>query len=383
MGDCIVLAGRRDEKRMVKTMNKKSQNLAAGTVLMAGMGLGLMTGGPSAIAALTLPALPAGCQIIRNELHPVQNTLRVESGTPVYGAVGPQQTSFLQVGVRCDGSLNVPLTLELIATGSPDWQGPGRDVIPTVVKDVGLRLYAQGEASGGNCSPAGWLGAGTGEWKCTLPAGTEGEKTLSLQLAAQVVKTGDNTPLQSGEPLLPAKGGDVQLSVDGVQVPLLSSGVVAPVLVTPVSCTIDGGNSTKIDFGAVRRKTDDEYDWKGNELASARQTLSVTCLPAPTDKATYGVSVSYNGTFLPPSRVSFLTTSISDLFVEGVFFNTDGRRTTIKYGQGQSLPLPFDAGSGHFTGQVDWSLMNYSKTGQAPDEYGSFTAIATYTVDVN
>lgn len=364
-------------------MNKKSQNLAAGTVLMAGVGLGLMTGGPSAIAALTLPTLPAGCQIIRNELHPVQNTVRVEPGTPAYGVIGPQQTPLLQVEVRCDGPLSAPLTLGLNTTGSPDWQGPGRDIIPTRVKDVGLRLYAQGESRGGTCSSAGWQGAGTGEWKCTLPAGAEGERMLSLQVAAQMVKTGDNTPLQSTEALLPVKGSDVQLSVDGVSVPLLSTGAVAPVLVTPVSCTIDSGNSTKIDFGTVRRKTDGDYDWSGNELARARQTLSVTCLPAPTDKATYGVSVSYNGTFLPPSHVHFLTTSISDLFVIGDYFTTPGSTTQILFGQGQNLPLLFDPGTGCFTGSVDWILLNYSKTGLAPEEYGSFTAIATYTVDVN
>ncbi|EBV3524788.1 hypothetical protein DOC41_21945, partial [Salmonella enterica subsp. enterica serovar Manhattan] len=137
---------------MVKMRKQKSQSLAAGTVLAAGLGLGLMSGGPSAMAALILPALPAGCQIIRNELHPVQNTFRVEPGTPVYGAIGPQQTPILQVGVRCDGPLSTPLTLGLNTTGSLDWQGPGRDIIPSGVKDVGLRLYAHGEADGGTCS---------------------------------------------------------------------------------------------------------------------------------------------------------------------------------------------------------------------------------------
>ncbi|EBN6689168.1 type 1 fimbrial protein [Salmonella enterica subsp. enterica] len=362
-------------------LKQKSQSLAVGTVLVAGVGLGVMTGGPSAMAALTLPALPAGCQIIRNELHPVQNTFRVEPGTPVYGVIGAQQTPFLQVDVRCEGPLSTPMTLGLNTAGSPDWQGPGRDIIPTGVKDVGLRLYARGEARGGTCSPAGWLGAGAGEWKCTLPAGTEGEKMLSLQVAAQVVKNGDNTPLQSTEALLPAKGGDVQLSVDGAQVPLLNSGAVAPVLVTPVTCTIESGKNDTIDFGQVRRNTGGDYNWSGNLLTLVHQPLSVSCQPAPTDKATYQVSISYNGTVYSGGK-TFLKTSISDLFISGEL-QSGGSSHQIEFNQGQSLPLTFDAGTGHFTGNVDWALMNYSKTGQVPEEYGNFTATATYTVDVN
>lgn len=363
-------------------MNKKSQNLAAGTVLIAGGGLGLMTGGSSAIAALTLPPLPTSCQIIRNELHPVLNTVRVEPGTPVYGVIGPQQTPLLQVEVRCDGPLSAPLTLGLNTTGSPDWQGPGRDIIPTRVKNVGLRLYAQGESHGGTCSSAGWQGAGTGEWMCTLPAGAEGEKRFSLQVAAQMVKIGDNTPLQSTESLLPRKGSDVQLSVDGTPVPLLSTGVVAPVLVTPVSCTIERGKNDTIDFGSVHRNPRGDYIGQGNELAMISQSLSVRCQPIPTDGATYQVSVTYNGSPYS-SEKEWLTTSISDLFVKGVFSNADGKTSTVEYGQGQRLPLSFDSVSGRFTGAVDWILLNYSKTGLVPEEGGSFTAIATYTVDVN
>ncbi len=367
---------------MIKMLRQKFQSLSGVTVLAAGLGPVLVTGGPSAIAALTLPALPAGCQIIRNELHPVQNTFRVEPGTPAYGVIGPQQTPFLQVGVRCDGPLRTPLTLGLNTTGSPDWQGPGRNILPTRVKDVGVRLYAQGEARGGTCSQSGWLSAGTDNWKCTLPADTEGEMILSLQVAAQVVKTGDNTPLQSSEALLPAKGGDVQLSVDSASAPLLSTGVVAPVLVTPVSCTIESGKNDTIDFGQVRRNTSGNYDWSGNQLVVARQSLSVSCLPVPTDGATYQVSISYNGNPYPP-RKSWLITSISDLFVAGDFVNADGGTSVVEYGQGQRLPLSFDSISGRFTGTIDWALINYSKNGQAPEEYGNFTAIATYTVDVN
>ncbi|EAA5301825.1 type 1 fimbrial protein, partial [Salmonella enterica subsp. enterica] len=210
---------------------------------------------------------------------------------------------------------------------------------------------------------------------------TEGEKTLTLQVAAQVVKTGDNTPLQSTEALLPAKGGDVQLSVDGAQVPLLNSGAVAPVLVTPVTCTIESGKNDTIDFGQVRRNTGGDYNWSGNLLTLVHQPLSVSCQPAPTDKATYQVSISYNGTVYS-GRKTFLKTSISDLFISGELLS-EGSSHLIEFNQGQSLPLTFDAGTGHFTGNVDWALMNYSKTGQVPEEYGNFTATATYTVDVN
>ncbi|EJH4367573.1 hypothetical protein QNC13_003139 [Salmonella enterica] len=381
----VVLAGRRNEKRMMKIMNKKSQNLVAVTVQIAGVGLGLMTGVPSAIAALTLPTLPAGCQIIRNELHPVQNTVRVEPGTPAYGVIGPQQTSLLQVEMRCDGLLKTPMTLRLSKTGSPDWKGAGRDVIPTGVKDVGLRLYAQGEASGGNCSPAGWLGAGTGEWKCTLPAGTEGDKMLSMQVAVQMVKTGDNTPLQSTEALLPVKGSDVQLSVDGTPVPLLSSGVVAPILVTPVSCTIERGANDTINFGTLKRKlpVTSDYSGAGDVLGYQQADIAVKCTPVPTGGDRYHASVTFNGStskdYVHWGQNSALTTGISDIFIVGLPELAPPNDRALKFGT--SVPL-LDEVPGKFSRTILWTVNSFSKTGKVPDEYGAFISVATYTVDV-
>ncbi|EAW1009039.1 hypothetical protein EA086_25750, partial [Salmonella enterica] len=193
--------------------------------------LAVLPGGvsPARAADLTLPALPAGCQYTRQSLLPVQGTFRVEPGTPLYGVVGPQQTTFLQVSLRCDTPLPTPLTLALKGSGNLNWQGPGRDVLPTAVRDTGLRIYAQGEAAGGTCSPGGWLGAGSGDWQCTLPAGGNGAQTLSLQVAAQVVKTGENTPVLSARALQP-ENGDIQLQVNGSPVSLTGTGIIAPQL---------------------------------------------------------------------------------------------------------------------------------------------------------
>ncbi|EIK6983552.1 type 1 fimbrial protein [Salmonella enterica subsp. enterica serovar Amager] len=178
----------------------------------------------------------------------------------------------------------------------------------------------------------------------------------------------------------------MQLSVGGTPVPLLSSGVVAPVLVTPVTCTIERGKNDTIDFGQVHRNTRDDYDGAGNLLATKQQTLSINCQPVPADGANYQVSVSYNGTtsddYTRWGINSALRTSISDLFVTGTIRSVGDMRF-VQFGIGQSLPLLFDAGTRRFTGTVDWSLVNYSKTAQAPEEYGNFTAAATYTVDVN
>ncbi|EAM8274344.1 hypothetical protein S833_25320, partial [Salmonella enterica] len=259
--------------------------------------LAVLPGGvsPARAADLTLPALPAGCQYTRQSLLPVQGTFRVEPGTPLYGVVGPQQTTFLQVSLRCDTPLSTPLTLALKGSGNLNWQGPGRDVLPTAVRDTGLRMYAQGEAAGGTCSPGGWLGAGSGDWQCTLPAGGNGAQTLSLQVAAQVVKTGENTPVLSARALQP-ENGDIQLQVNGSPVPLTGTGIIAPQLATPVTCSITSGETPTIDFGDVPLRTGADYTrTEGVQLAYRTQTISVSCDPQPDDASPYTVSLKFYG----------------------------------------------------------------------------------------
>ncbi|EAZ4483951.1 fimbrial protein [Salmonella enterica] len=348
--------------------------------------LAVLPGGvsPARAADLTLPALPAGCQYTRQSLLPVQGTFRVEPGTPLYGVVGPQQTTFLQVSLRCDTPLSTPLTLALKGSGNLNWQGPGRDVLPTAVRDTGLRIYAQGEAAGGTCSPGGWLGAGSGDWQCTLPAGGNGAQTLSLQVAAQVVKTGENTPVLSARALQP-ENGDIQLQVNGSPVSLTGTGIIAPQLATQVTCSIESGEKSTINFGPVRRNTGDQYDYKGNQLAVQTQNISISCDPQPDDASPYTVSLRFSGDISDVYNFGFasrgaLKTSISDLFILPESEQVLGRNIPIN---DKAVPLELDPTTKRYNLSVDWYLMGYSPNGQAPAEYGNFFAVATYTVDVD
>ncbi|EBS9452210.1 hypothetical protein CF471_21380 [Salmonella enterica] len=350
--------------------------------------LAVLPGGvsPARAADLTLPALPAGCQYTRQSLLPVQGTFRVEPGTPLYGVVGPQQTTFLQVSLRCDTPLSTPLTLALKGSGNLNWQGPGRDVLPTAVRDTGLRIYAQGEAAGGTCSPGGWLGAGSGDWQCTLPAGGNGAQTLSLQVAAQVVKTGENTPVLSARALQP-ENGDIQLQVNGSPVPLTGTGIIAPQLVTQVQCTIEKGQNDTINFGGVHRDTGSDYSFKGAQLAAGTQTISVSCSPQPDNASPYTVSLTFTGDTSDIYNFAWavkgaLKTSISDLFILPENPVT-GDSLPVSPVNSASIPLSLDTTTGRYNLSVKWNLIGYSGDGKVPDEYGPFTATATYTVDVN
>ncbi|EIE1488110.1 hypothetical protein NFS79_004796 [Salmonella enterica] len=345
--------------------------------------LAVLPGGvsPARAADLTLPALPAGCQYTRQSLLPVQGTFRVEPGTPLYGVVGPQQTPFLQVSLRCDTPLSTPLTLALKGSSNLNWQGPGRDVLPTAVRDTGLRIYAQGETTGGTCSPGGWLGAGSGDWQCTLPAGGNGAQTLSLQVAAQVVKTGENTPVLSARALQP-ENGDIQLQVNGSPVSLTGTGIIAPQLATPVTCSIESGTESTIDFGNVLLKTGADYTrTEGVQLAAGTQTISVSCDPQPDDTNSYTVYLGFNGDISPDyntgrANKGALTTGLSGLFVIPESDEVFGKSIPIN---GDRVPM-VSASADRYELPVTWNLVGYSRNGKP--ESGHFFATATYTVTV-
>ncbi|EEK5878671.1 hypothetical protein GM736_24840 [Salmonella enterica] len=57
-----------------------------------------------------------------------------------------------------------------------------------------------------------------------------------------------------------------------------------------------------------------------------------------------------------------------------------GKRIPIN---GDAVPLELDPTTQRYNLSVDWYLMGYSRNGQAPDAYGNFFAVATYTVDVD
>ncbi|WP_205160300.1 hypothetical protein, partial [Salmonella enterica] len=76
-----------------------------------------------------------------------------------------------------------------------------------------------------------------------------------------------------------------------------------------------------------------------------------------------------------------LKTSISDLFILPINSLT-GDSLPVSPVNGTSIPLSRNADTGRYNLSVKWDLIGYSETGKAPEEYGVFTATATYTVDV-
>ncbi|EAB6497805.1 hypothetical protein CCO57_23610 [Salmonella enterica subsp. indica serovar Marseille] len=360
-------------KYMNRDLLRNLNMLALIVVLLAG----LM---PVAEAAnLILPALPTGCQYTRQIQQPVLGTFRVEPGTPFYGAVGPQQTAFLQVSLQCETPLTKPLTFLLKRSDNLNWQGPDQDVLPTAVQDIGLRLWVQGDATGGNCSSSGWLAARTGDWQCTLPAGGDGLSTLTLQLAAQVVKTGENTPINAVHNLQP-ENGDILLSINNSPLSLTSAGFISPQVVTPTTCTIIGGRDKVVDFGDVQRDTGKLYTTRGNNLAQRNLSLLVRCTPAPQDGAKYQVSVDFNGESATQVPWPALKTNISDLFVTG---HVDILGSDITFWGGNPITMVYSEDSGLFSLPIVWTLKNYRPTGVITKTSGNFKAVATYTVNVN
>ncbi|EBI9900361.1 hypothetical protein LDB70_004826, partial [Salmonella enterica] len=156
-------------------------------------------------------------------------------------------------------------------------------------------------------------------------------------------------------------------------------------LATSVQCTIESGKDDTINFGAVRRNTDDNYSYKGNELAVQTQNISIRCDPQPDDASPYTVSLRFSGDISDVYKSGFaskgaLKTSISDLFILPTSSQLSDDRIPIN---GDAVPLKLDPTTQRYNLSVDWALMGYSPNGQAPAKYGNFFAVATYTVDVD
>ncbi|EBO9885296.1 fimbrial protein [Salmonella enterica] len=199
-----------------------------------------------------------------------------------------------------------------------------------------------------------------------------------------MVKTGENTPVLSARALQP-ENGDIQLQVNGSPVPLTGTGIIAPQLATSVTCTIEKGQNDTINFGGVHRDTGSYYSFKGVQLAERTQTISVSCIPQPDNASPYTVSLTFTGDTSDIYNFAWagkgaLKTSISDLFILPESEQVSGRSIPIN---GDAVPLTLDPTTQRYNLSVDWSLMGYSPNGKVPDEYGHFTATATYTVDVN
>ncbi|EAA9004636.1 hypothetical protein B0X84_25640, partial [Salmonella enterica] len=152
-----------------------------------------------------------------------------------------------------------------------------------------------------------------------------------------------------------------------------------------VTCSIESGKNDTINFGGVHRDTGSDYSFKGVQLADRTQTISVSCAPQPDNASPYTVSLTFTGDTSDIYNFAWaakgaLKTSISDLFILPESEQVSGRSIPIN---GDAVPLKLDPTTQRYNLSVDWSLVGYSPNGKVPDEYGPFTATATYTVDVN
>lgn len=352
--------------------------------------VGLMLAGAFSVAsvqaaALSLPALPSGCRYIQNSLTPMTTPVKVEVSAPQYSVLGNNMTEILSAGVQCDAPTAVPVNIGVKTTGNLQWVGPGNDILPTNAKGVGLRLYFEGQTQGGQCTQAGWLGAGNSALKCTTSQDSASQ--VRFRLMAQLVKTGNDTPVTFRKALT-VSGGDVLVTGNDVAYPLLAQGIVSPVLTTSPSCTIVMPTTSSVDFGKVERPQN--YDNSTVALATAATELYVECQPARDADNEYKVAVTFQGDTMNTDYTGHswpaLKTSMPDLAVLGLTMTSLGVSYPVQWGSPELLDRDDnwnEAGTGksRFSYNVDkWQLLLVG--GQPHDQSGPFTATATYTITV-
>lgn len=333
---------------------------------------------PALAVSFSLPGLPQGCHYTQNSFTPLTATIRIPTDTPQYGVLGNDRTEILAVEVQCDTSPSTPVSAGINAMDSLQWQGPGGDILSTPVSGVGIRLFFEGQTEGGRCSSSDWLSSSRGSLQCT--SGTTGPSRMGFRLSAQLVKTGENTPVMQRDTLM-VRGGDVQVTVNDSSQSLLSQGAVAPLLATEVSCTIVDGKKSEVNFGSVQRRT--SY-WPDNRdpLAEEQSTITVSCSPRRDENANnYNVSLTFQGTASPYIHGSagwWLGTSFSDLMI-GAGMPDNGSRFAFL---NQPLSLTWDRTTNLFSRTIEWYLYAFDDGKATHDQTGPFTATATYTITV-
>lgn len=344
--------------------------------------VGLMLAGAFSVASvqaatLSLPALPSGCRYIQNSLTPMTTPVKVEVSAPQYSVLGNSMTEILSAGVQCDAPTAVPVNIGVKTTGNLQWVGPGNDILPTNAKGVGLRLYFEGQTQGGQCTQAGWLGAGNSALKCTTSQDSASQ--VRFRLMAQLVKTGNDTPVTFRKALT-VSGGDVLVTGNDVAYPLLAQGIVSPVLTTSPSCTIAMPTTSSVDFGRVARPP--HYDNSTVVLATSDHNyLAVECQPALDATNSYKVAVTYQGdTMNIDGGNTVLKTSMPDLVILGLKSDS----TPLIWGKSQQLgtgqSFPNEDISTFGFDDMKWQLLLIGN--QPHDQTGPFTATATYTITV-
>lgn len=344
---------------------------------------GLLLLGSNAVQAqtLALAELPASCRYTSNVQQPLTGLVQIPAATPVFSDIGDAQSEIANIGVQCDGPVSQPVSFSFSESGSVSWLGPGRDVLATSVPGIGVRLLAEGQSEAGQCAANGPLGAGKSA-SCTLSPGAEGVTNLSLRLKAQLVKIGNNTPLNSQQAMRLADGGALMLVSRGASeqsLDLLNGGLLSPTIATAASCTLVTEQNPSITFGQVYRpKSGSEEITLGQPQATA---IEVSCLPLR-DNAdnNYSVAVSFTAGELKPGDDKALATDIDDMAIR--FASTADGRSWLKFGEKQVMPLNEATGGdkSHFAQTFFWFL-RYLPAG-SHHQTGNFSAVATYTVTV-
>ncbi|HHL2713087.1 TPA: hypothetical protein ACQ39K_004733 [Yersinia enterocolitica] len=359
-------------------------------LLRGGLAGGMLLSLVSQAAPVNLPVLPAGCEYTQHTLTPLDGVYHLAVSTPLYSSINGEAVPVLSVGVACP-ALTTPLPLAFNLTGSPEWTGPGRDILPTSVSGVGVRLsfepqYRGGDAQGcqaGDIARAGLMGGGATGMGCVLPASAQPQR-VEMTLRAQLVKIGQETPLAfSGAVSL--VGADLVVSL--AQQPTAVPPWLLPSLYTDPSCTLFTPPHPVIHFEAVELPAD-RRQVSRLETNAHPVDIGVRCLPLlDNDPDSYRVDITFDG----PSRAgtdNVVATSRRDVGVVLLPTGLDSLQATAREGLALRQPLPLtpvaalsDLSGRYFARRFLVGLNYYPEaTVQAG---GPFEAVVTYTITLN
>ena len=348
--------------------------------LLTGLIPGLLLTHAAAAQKLALADLPHGCIYSVNDSRPLTSSVKVSAGTPLFSEIGEGFTTLVNVGVQCTGEVPQDISLGIKENGTLNWLGAARDVLATDVSGIGVRLSTEGSAENGQCRGMGTLVAGRHAY-CTISRDAQGERSLNFAVKAQLVKTGENTPLQIHKTLRIADSGSIIFSAKGnaqTESDLLNSGLLAPAISTEASCMLVTPADHNVSFGTISRPTAGPEITLGQPQSTK---IEVACSPLRDDGANkYDVAISFTAGELKPGDETALATNIQDMAIR--FTKSPDNSEWLKYGATHNMRYD-SANSGdrsHFSETFYWHL-RYLPT-EVHTQNGNFSAVATYNVTI-
>ncbi|WP_394517071.1 fimbrial protein [Pantoea sp. SGAir0175] len=322
--------------------------------------------------------LPQGCSFTEKSEQVFSSSLNIATSSAKWSDIGGTPRTILNFGVQCSNTLASPVTMQSQIAGNVNWLGPARDILATNIPGIGVRLFAELTTVGGQCSGAGTLSFNNPA-RCSLQAQGSEIRSFNYVIKAQLIKTGNATPVQR-QSVLHAENGSVSVVLNGTgqsSIDIFNSGLVAPTLITPASCEIMTDKNQSVSFGAVNRP-DVQTETTVGQPQSTR--IEVACSPKRAEGNLYNVNIKFTAGKLHPNDGYALSTNIDDIIVR--FSSGKDNSSWIKFGD--TIPLNYNSSlsgdKSHFDETFYWSLryLPQKKNGQT----GNFEAISTYTITV-